>query len=74
MGLVVIGVKNNFHGKGYGSILLQEFERIARQDGGIKRIQLSVRASNKKAIKSYLRNGWRVLRQDNQTKQLIKEI
>lgn len=74
MGLVVIGVKNKYHGKGYGSILLQEFERLAKEDGGIKRIQLSVKASNTKAIKSYLRNGWQVLKQDDQTKQLIKEI
>lgn len=74
MGLVVIGVKNKYHGKGYGSILLQEFERLAKEDGGIKRIQLSVKASNSKAIKSYLRNGWQVSKQDDQTKQLIKEI
>jgi len=74
MGLVVIGVKNKYHGKGYGSILLQEFERLAKEDGGIKRIQLSVKASNNKAIKSYQRNGWQVSKQDYQIKQLIKEI
>mgnify|MGYP002824125077 CR=1 FL=1 len=74
MGLVVIGVKNKYHGRGYGSVLLQEFERLAREDGGIKRIQLSVKSSNSKAIKSYLRNGWQVLKQDDQIKQLIKEI
>ena len=74
MGLVVIGVKNKYHGKGYGSILLQEFERLAREDGAIQRIQLSVKASNSKAIKSYLRNGWQVSKQDDQTKQLIKEL
>ena len=74
MGLVVIGVKNKYHGKGYGSILLQEFERIAREDRGIKRITLSVKASNSKAIKSYLRNGWCISKQDDQTKQLNKEI
>ena len=74
MGLVVIGVKNKYHGKGYGSILLQEFERLAREDGGIKRIQLSVKASNSKAIRSYLRNGWQVSKQGDQTKQLIKEL
>lgn len=74
MGLVVIGVKNKYHGKGYGSILLREFERFAEEDGGIKRIQLSVKASNSKAIKAYLRNGWQVSKQDDQTKQLIKEI
>lgn len=74
MGLVVIGVRTKYHGKGYGSILLQEFERIARTDGDIKRIQLSVKADNIKAIKSYSRNGWLVSRKDNKTKQLIKEL
>ena len=74
MGLVVIGVKNKYHGKGYGSILLQEFERLARVDGGISRIQLSVKTANTKAIQAYLRNDWQVLKQDNQSKQLIKEL
>lgn len=74
MGLVVIGVKNKYQGKGYGSILLQEFERFAKEDRGIMRIQLSVRSSNSKAIKSYLNNGWQVSKQNNQTKQLIKKI
>jgi GNAT superfamily N-acetyltransferase len=74
MGLVVIGVKNKYHGKGYGSILLKEFERSARADGGIKRIQLSVKASNSKAIKSYLSNGWQISKEDDHTKQLIKEL
>jgi len=74
IGLVVIGVKNKYHGLGYGSFLLQEFERVAREDGNIRRIQLSVKASNRKAIKSYLRNGWQVLKKDDQTEQLIKEI
>jgi GNAT superfamily N-acetyltransferase len=74
MGLVVIGVKNKYHGKGYGSILLQEFERLAKENGGIKRIQLSVKAGNNKAIKSYLRNGWQMSKQDGKTKQLFKEI
>lgn len=74
MGLVVIGVKNKYHGLGYGSILLQEFERLAKEDGGIMRIQLSVKANNSKAIKSYLRNSWQVSYQDDQTRQLIKEL
>lgn len=74
MGLVVIGVKNEYHGKGYGSILLQEFERLAKADGRIRRIQLSVKASNSKALKSYLRNNWQVSKQDKKTKLLIKQI
>lgn len=74
MGLVVIGVKNKYHGKGYWNILLQEFERLVGEDGGKKRIQLSVKASNSKAIRSYLCNGWHVSKEDDKTKQLMKQI
>ena len=74
MGLVVIGVKGKNHGKSYGSILLQEFERIAKNQRDIKRIQLSVKAHNEKAIKSYLRNGWQVSKADSQVKQLFKDV
>jgi GNAT superfamily N-acetyltransferase len=35
-GLVVIGVIPEFHGKGFGSFLLQEFERLARLDKVVK--------------------------------------
>jgi ribosomal protein S18 acetylase RimI-like enzyme len=58
VGLVVIGVDPKFHGKGYGSILLKEFERIAMIDYGIHKLQLSVKADNSKAIRAYQKNGW----------------
>ena len=74
MGLVVIGVKNKYHGKGYGSILLQEFERRARIDPEIKKIQLSVKATNEKAINAYIRNGWEISHSEKHTKQLIKYL
>ena len=74
MGLVVIGVKNKYHGMGYGSVLLQEFERLAGEDGGIKRIQLSVKTHNEKAIKSYLRNGWQVSKSGAKFIQLFKDL
>ena len=74
MGLVVIGVKNKYHGKGYGSILLQEFERLAKEDGGIKRIQLSVKASNSKAIKSYISNNWEIKSNMNDTLTMFKNV
>ena len=58
-GLVVIGVDPSFQGKGYGSILLEEFERIVISNyKGIKNLQLSVNANNLKAIKAYKKNGW----------------
>lgn len=56
-GLIVIGVDPAVQGKGYGSWLLQEFERVS---GGLnfKKMMLTVRTENEQAIRSYLRNGW----------------
>ncbi len=59
MGLVVIGVLPEYQGKGYGSVILREFERRALEKG-FKRINLSVRRDNEKAISAYLKNGWSV--------------
>lgn len=56
-GLIVIGVHPMVLGKGYGSLLLQEFERISI-DIGFHKMMLTVRTDNKLAIKSYFRNGW----------------
>lgn len=74
MGLVVIGVNPASHGKGYGSALLQEFEERARRHEGVKRIQLSVKSNNDKALRSYLRNGWVVKSEDELIKYLIKNL
>ena len=57
MGLVVIGVLPEYQGKGYGSVLLKEFERRAREKG-FKIINLSVRMDNEQAISTYMKNGW----------------
>ena len=57
-GLVVIGVDPACQGKGYGSLLLQEFERRAVEDYGIRKLQLTVLADNVQAIRAYERNGW----------------
>lgn len=58
IGLVVIGVAPQYQGKGYGSILLNEFERRAVEVYGIRKLQLSVLADNAQAIRAYERNGW----------------
>ena len=57
VGLVVIGVSSEFQGKGYGSLLLQEFENRAKEMN-YKLINLTVRNDNTQAIKAYERNGW----------------
>lgn len=56
-GLIVIGVDPVVQGKGYGSLLLQEFERVSRELG-FKKMMLTVRTDNMQAIRSYQRNGW----------------
>jgi len=59
MGLVVIGVSPEYQGKGYGSVLLKEFESRAQREG-CGRIHLSVRKNNQQAIMAYKKNGWEV--------------
>lgn len=56
-GLVVIGVDPKYQGKGFGSILLKEFEKKAIAMN-CSRLILTVESSNKKAILAYQHNGW----------------
>lgn len=56
-GLIVIGVDPAMQGRGYGSMMLREFEKISIQLG-FKRMMLTVRTGNLKAIRSYQRNEW----------------
>jgi len=55
----------NLQQKGLGTLLQQEFERKAIEMGA-KRLSLSVRKQNEKAIRSYTRNGY-VKRDENET-------
>jgi ribosomal protein S18 acetylase RimI-like enzyme len=71
VGLVVIGVDPSFQGKGYGSLLLKEFEDQTRQRE-LKKIVLSVLTKNHQAIKSYLRNGWVVSKVDGKSTSMEK--
>lgn len=57
LGLIVIGVKKEMHGKGIGLILLKEFENIAF-NLGFNTIVLSVKSNNKKAISAYIKSQW----------------
>lgn len=47
------------HGRGLGSLLLQHFERVARQLGA-RRLILAVNKRNTKAVAAYQRNGFSV--------------
>ena len=58
--LVVIGVNSKYQGLGIGTILLSEFENIAKKDKKIMKIILSVNPNNSNAIKSYKKNGWKI--------------
>ncbi len=73
IGLVVIGVDPLFHGKGYGSVLLQEFERETLQYG-FKKMILTVKTDNQKAISSYSRNGWVAVKVENMSTQMEKRL
>lgn len=73
VGLVVIGVDPAYQGKGYGSLLLQEFERRALQYG-IKKLQLSVKADNNQAIRAYQRNGWYPGEQQGESLSMYKNL
>ncbi len=58
MSLVVIGVRIECQGMGYGSLILKEFEARARRNG-FSNLQLSVRSDNQQAIHTYEKNGWK---------------
>lgn len=73
MGLVVIGVSPEHQGKGYGSLLLKEFESRARMKG-FGKIHLSVHKDNTQAIKSYKKNGWIVEKEGLFDLQMFKDL
>jgi ribosomal protein S18 acetylase RimI-like enzyme len=72
VGLVVIGVEPEQQGKGYGSLLLREFERRAVEVYGIRLLQLTVRTDNAQAIRAYERNGWVISRVQGESTSMVK--
>jgi ribosomal protein S18 acetylase RimI-like enzyme len=73
VGLVVIGVDPAFQGKGYGSQLLQEFERVSK-NLGFDKMMLTVRSDNSNAIKSYERNGWSISKVEGVSTSMEKRL
>lgn len=73
-GLVVIGVNPTYQGKGYGSKLLNEFERRSIEDYGISTFTLSVMKNNSKAISAYERNGWKRRKIVGESLKMYKEV
>lgn len=72
-GLVVIGVDKEAQGKGYGSLMLQEFERVSI-NLGFKKMMLTVRSDNQQAIRSYLRNGWLTVKVEGNSTSMEKRL
>lgn len=72
-GLIVIGVDPAYQGKGYGSILLAEFENQSKLRK-YSHMMLTVLQSNKAAIESYRRNGWEITRQEGNALVMEKSI
>jgi len=70
-GLIVIGVDPGNQGKGYGTLLLKEFERRCR-DFKINRMRLSVKVGNHLAMRSYQKNGWNEDSKDAEMIYMIK--
>tara|TARA_B100001059_G_scaffold236765_1_gene290053 strand:+ start:6178 stop:6816 length:639 start_codon:yes stop_codon:yes gene_type:complete len=72
VGLVVICIKKEMQGFGYGSLLLKEFERKANEINDVKKIILSVKVNNINAIKSYQKNDWKVDEKSDESIQMFK--
>lgn len=72
-GLIVIGVDPAFQGKGYGTLMLQEFERIS-SGLGFNKMMLTVRSNNSQAIKSYQQNGWAIYKKEGKSVAMEKKL
>lgn len=70
-GLIVIGVDPAFQGKGYGGILLTEFERLSNEFG-YGHLMLTVRSDNKQAIAAYKKSGWSIASADKNSTTMEK--
>jgi ribosomal protein S18 acetylase RimI-like enzyme len=62
-GMLVLATDPAAQGRGFGGLLLREMEVRARA-AGFRRMELTVHASNERAIRLYERLGWRRSRTD----------
>jgi len=58
--ILMIAVKKEFQGKGYGKLLLDSFIKAAKEKGA-KKIFLEVSTENKPALKLYKKSGFKIL-------------
>jgi ribosomal protein S18 acetylase RimI-like enzyme len=71
-GIVGIGVKPSYRGQGLGTLLIKEFETIAKNEDA-KKIGLSVAEDNLAAIKTYTKNGFSIVKMEIK-KERIREF
>lgn len=72
-GLVIIGVIPELQQKGIGTLLQHEFERKALELGA-KRLSLTVKKNNGKAVKSYYRNGYVTYKEEATSFYMVKDL
>lgn len=71
--LIVIGVHPDFQSKGYGTLLLREFELRALQSGHMK-LSLTVKSDNYQALRAYQKNGWKTMNVSRNSTTMQKEL
>ena len=63
IGLIVIGVDSNFQSQGIGSMLLEgHYNQCKSLKASLS--HLSVKNINAKAINTYKKNGWKIIKKD----------
>lgn len=73
LGLVVIAVHPLYRGKGAFELLMSQFENEARLKG-IKKLTLSVKKGNDRAISAYKKSGWSIAKQHENAVEMFKMV
>lgn len=72
--LLSIGVSQQSQGRGYGSRLIQAFEKEAQIRFQPSVLELSVKSENLQAKAAYMRNGWKVKQESNGNCVMYKQL